>query len=339
MKTVIHQTDIYHEHLDPDDHWDLACQYALHYTGNINLAGVILDNVPRIRMGHGDPAVCAVEQIKYITGSFTATAIGTGNRRGKTDRNTFYTRQNEFAAVKMIKHILETASDQVIFQVVGSCKDMAVAIRLFGELFQAKCGAIYLNAGAGSKDSNTEYNVSLDPRAFQTVFEAPCAVFWLPSHENFREPYEIEKHGTFYRFRQKDILEDLPDQIQKYFIYALGKVMDPNWLSYLSRPKDTKILHSIGEEYRNMWSTAGILAAAGKAVSYDGKIICAGEPEGRKVFSFRKIKGNCDAFGHVTWEYTSKSSSQYIFEINDVEQYQGAMIKAMKELLLLLPPN
>ena len=29
---VIHQTDCFHHHADPDDHWDLASQFALAYT-------------------------------------------------------------------------------------------------------------------------------------------------------------------------------------------------------------------------------------------------------------------------------------------------------------------
>ena len=36
---VIHQTDIFHHHADPDDHWDLACQYALSYLDHTDLIG------------------------------------------------------------------------------------------------------------------------------------------------------------------------------------------------------------------------------------------------------------------------------------------------------------
>ncbi len=32
---VIHATDLYHFHCDPDDHWDLATVYALAYLDNI----------------------------------------------------------------------------------------------------------------------------------------------------------------------------------------------------------------------------------------------------------------------------------------------------------------
>ena len=30
---MIHATDLYHIHCDPDDHWDLATVYALAYSG------------------------------------------------------------------------------------------------------------------------------------------------------------------------------------------------------------------------------------------------------------------------------------------------------------------
>ena len=40
---VIHQTDCFHNHADPDDHWDLASQFALAYTGDIDLKGILID--------------------------------------------------------------------------------------------------------------------------------------------------------------------------------------------------------------------------------------------------------------------------------------------------------
>ena len=33
---VIHITDLHRPHVDPDDHWDLACVYALAYRGDID---------------------------------------------------------------------------------------------------------------------------------------------------------------------------------------------------------------------------------------------------------------------------------------------------------------
>lgn len=43
---VIHQTDCFHHHADPDDHWDLASQFALAYTEDIDLKGILIDYPP-----------------------------------------------------------------------------------------------------------------------------------------------------------------------------------------------------------------------------------------------------------------------------------------------------
>ena len=43
---VLHVTDLYRPHMDPDDHWDLACVYALACQGYIELKGVLIDHPP-----------------------------------------------------------------------------------------------------------------------------------------------------------------------------------------------------------------------------------------------------------------------------------------------------
>ena len=57
-RPVFHQTDIFHPHADPDDHWDLACNYALAKRGDIELQGIMIDYPPWA----GDPALAAVVQ-------------------------------------------------------------------------------------------------------------------------------------------------------------------------------------------------------------------------------------------------------------------------------------
>ena len=55
MVTVVHQTDLYRPHQDPDDHWDLACQYALAKLGRQRLGGILLDYP--YEGGPGDPDI------------------------------------------------------------------------------------------------------------------------------------------------------------------------------------------------------------------------------------------------------------------------------------------
>lgn len=63
---MLHQTDLFHPHGDPDDHWDLACVYALAFRGDTRLKGVLIDFPPG-RLP-GDPDVMAVGQLNLITG-------------------------------------------------------------------------------------------------------------------------------------------------------------------------------------------------------------------------------------------------------------------------------
>ncbi|WP_158500208.1 hypothetical protein [Sinorhizobium arboris] len=40
---LVHQTDLFRPYSDPDDHWDLACVYALAASGQPELGGVLVD--------------------------------------------------------------------------------------------------------------------------------------------------------------------------------------------------------------------------------------------------------------------------------------------------------
>ena len=61
MTTFIHQTDIFHPHGDPDDHWDLATVYAFAAQEIFELRGIMFDYPPAHRIG--DPATLAAAQL------------------------------------------------------------------------------------------------------------------------------------------------------------------------------------------------------------------------------------------------------------------------------------
>src|SRR4029077_13932617 len=48
LKPLIHVTDLFRPHNDPDDHWDLATGYALARHGDLDLVGVLTDNPKNI---------------------------------------------------------------------------------------------------------------------------------------------------------------------------------------------------------------------------------------------------------------------------------------------------
>ena len=80
---VIHQTDCLHHNAYPDDHWDLASQFALAYTGDIDLKGILIDYPPTADIAGadcGDPAIAAVNQLNFMCGQFAPVAVGNAQK-------------------------------------------------------------------------------------------------------------------------------------------------------------------------------------------------------------------------------------------------------------------
>ncbi|HEY5583315.1 MAG TPA: hypothetical protein VIK78_02350 [Ruminiclostridium sp.] len=247
---VIHQTDLFHYHCDPDDHFDLACQYALSYNEAINLKGILID-YPR-NPDYGDPSIQAVNQLNYITGKSVPVGVGVSKMiHSEDDYLNFKTSDTELSGVNMVLRILEEADEPVVIHIVGSCRDIAIAGFMRPNLFKLKCKGIYLNAGASKDMEKLEYNVSLDPFSYRGIFNIPCPIYWMPCFEIYPKPpamdYEFTKgeYSTYYKFRQDEILPYLSDKVQKYFLYALG--------SYSS---DVFIIKSVIFYYTNRKNTS-----------------------------------------------------------------------------------
>jgi hypothetical protein len=71
---LIHQTDLFRPHNDPDDHFDLAVVYALALQGRIDLQGIVIDRPPP--KFDGAPDVGAVAQLNHITGLTVPAVVG-----------------------------------------------------------------------------------------------------------------------------------------------------------------------------------------------------------------------------------------------------------------------
>lgn len=333
MLSVIHQTDIFHPYLDADDYWDLACQFALHDRGCINLEGIILDTVPIIKLGHGDPSITAVNQLNYLTGNYISNVIGTNEQFRKFIPEGYFKDKRKYAAVHMIEEKLIQSKEKVAIELVGGCSDIAKALRTFPELFREKCRGIYLNGGTSNSNSKTEYNVSIDVEAFYEVFQAPCSVYWLPSHFDFAEPYKVEQYATYYKFRQGDIIPYLSSELQNYFMYGLSSEQNANWLSFLKRRKKKEVFEEICNQERNMWSTAGILHASGKTVDLQGNIMDVNQDNKQALYEFQKIKIERNDCGGINWSFTKDDSEINIIVLKDIEKYEKCMTIAMKSLL------
>ncbi len=220
---MVHVTDLFRPFADADDHWDLACTYALARRGDVDLLGIIIDYPPKPEY---DPDVQAVAQMNYLAGLSAPVIVGSPRRidLSEVDRP-----ENKAAigAVRAIIDILRNASQPVVIHILGSSRDVALAGKLEPKVFAEKCAGVYLNAGSGTPDktlaARLEYNVALDPVSYAAIFELPCPVYWMPCFEVVPGPqdtsFAVAKYGTYYRFQQKEILPRLSPRLQNYFAF------------------------------------------------------------------------------------------------------------------------
>ncbi len=349
---MIHVTDLFRPHNDPDDHWDLACVYALAYQGQVDLRGILIDHPQPGRQN--DPDVLAIAQMNYLTGKAVPVMVGSPEWIEPEDAD----RPGHAQALRGIRSLLDVlrrSPGPLVINVLGSCRDVAIAGRLEPELFAAKCRAIYLNAGSGtpdkSKATRLEWNVHLDPLAYAAIFDIPCPIYWMPCFEVIRPtPDEAEQfagYATFYRFRQGEILPHLSKGARNFFAYMFqhGRLeakhsepedLRPNWLQFLSGEPDPELLERINAMERNMWCTGGFLHAVGMTVSPDGAIVPLADAD-QPVFTFDPIRVTCGQDGVTTWQDISSETNRFIFHVRDRQRYPAAMTTAMQDLLSHLP--
>ncbi|MFZ2644009.1 MAG: hypothetical protein WA117_23665 [Verrucomicrobiia bacterium] len=340
---TLHVADLFRPHVDADDHWDLATQYALAWQGKVDLRGVMIDH-PQAGWTRA-PDIGAVAQMNHITGKAAPVVVGSPRvltpeelRKGAATA--------DIAGVRAFLDLMRQSPRPVVIHVVGSCRDVALAARLEPELFARRCAGIYLNAGSGTPDpekaQRREYNVNLDPANYAAMFEVPCPLYWLPCFEVVSpvssEMWRVAAHGSFYRFRQSEILPHLSDRVRNYFMamYAGGKTADGLWLQQLAAPKNAEALTTQGSRDRNMWCTAGFLHAAGLTVTKSGEIVPLNAARDA-VFTFEPVHVQCSAAGLTEWTKDPKSRNRFILRVTDVEHYQSAMTAALKSLLTKLP--
>ncbi len=337
---VLHTTDLFRPHMDPDDHWDLACIYALAHRGDIDLKGILIDHPPR---KNHNPDMMAVAQMNLICGIFAPVAVGSPNPLKSRNDIQPNASSTDLHGVQMVLDILRKSQQPVVINILGSSRDVAIAGKRNPDLFAAKCAAIYLNAGTGSLKmslaSKLEYNVTLDKYAYAAIFDLPCPVYWMPCFEEMesRKKRLVTEYGTHYRFRQDEILPHLSKKVQNYFAYMFGKYTDHNWLNYLKGKNDNALLSKVGRMYRHMWCTGGFLHATGHTVLCSGKIVPLEEKPNLPAFTFDPVNVRCDDSGVTKWIHDNNATNRFIFHVRDAEKYQSAMTQAMKSLLMALP--
>ncbi len=242
---ILYSTDLLHPHDDPDDHYDLATLFAL---DELDVKGIVLDLGDRQKQRTGGPAV---QQLIHVTGRRVPAAIGLAKPLNARDDKALDQPEEFQGAVKLILDTLRGSAEKVVLFSTGSCRDIAAAYNREPDLFRQKVRAYYFNAGNGPTEPQKEWNVTLDPAAYQRVFEMPVPLYWCPC-------YGREGYATLYVADQATVVGACVQALQNYFAYCLTKSKEDPIAFLASGP------HPVPKGPRKMWCTAPLLHAAGR---------------------------------------------------------------------------
>ncbi len=333
---LLHVTDLFHPHGDPDDHFDLAVAFALALRGAVDLRGVVVDYPPDFRAG--DPAVVAVAQLNRLTGRSVPVSIGTSLRLQHRRDALAGAPPQETAAVRFIHEQLRASERPVSLVCVGNAADVAAAALREPALFKEKCAGVSLNSGSAhdnpAKPEQLEFNVRLDPAAYAALFDLPCPLNWFPCW-HVTEQRQCGADGSFFWLPHRDALSDISSGLANYFAYLFEKSADPKWLRAMKAQPPADLWEKILGEKRGMWSTASQFAAAGLTVTTDGEIVPAQEAGARAVFRMQHVEVTCADDGRTAWKRVETSTGRRMFAVSDVARYPAAMTRAVDTLFKL----
>ena len=340
---MIHVTDLFRPHDDPDDHWDLACVYALAYTGRVDLQGILIDSPKPQR--RNDPDVLAVAQMNHLTGTAVPVAVGSPKPFG-TQAD-----EQHLLGIRSMLRWMRDSKQPVVINILGACRDVAIAAQLEPDLFATKCKAVYLNAGSGTPDpaeaTRQEWNVRLDPGSYAAMFALPCPVYWMPCfqavHPKPDKLFQVGEYGTFYRFRQEDVLPQLSERVQRFFAFMFreGRLVPKSlratsvsieWLRALDAAPEPELMDCIQAMNRNMWCTGGFLHAVGQTVTCDGQIVAIADAKD-SVFTFDSVDVSCSPDAITRWKPAPSPTNRFLFHVRDRSRYSAAMTNALRSLL------
>ncbi len=334
---VVHATDLFHPHGDPDDHFDLACAYALAQRGRFDLRGLVIDYPPDFR--EGDPAVVAVAQMNWLTVRSVPVSIGTPRRLAHRKDALAGAPAQELAAVEFILGQLRAADRPVAVVCVGSAADVIAAALREPRLFKEKCSGVYLNSGSAhdnpSKPAQLEFNVRLDPAAYAAMFDLPCPLYWFPCWHT-TEVRQSGESGSFYWLPHRETLAKASPGLAHFFTHMFEKSTNPKWLRAMKTPPKAETWRKILEGKRGMWSTASQFVAAGLTVTHDGNLVPAAGAGDAAVFKMQAVEVTCADDGRTTWRPADKDTGRWMLRVTDVEKYPAAMTRAVAELFSTL---
>jgi hypothetical protein len=333
--SVIYCTDLFHPHDDPDDHFDIACLYAIQ---EIDIKAIILDQGKKQAK---KPGSIPISQLNYITGRNIPYAIGLSDRL-KTAPDTGLWQAKEYQyGVELILKILKTSKEPVTIISVGSLRDIAAVYNRSPDLFKNKVNRLFIFIGEASKKGHIEYNVGLDKNAYIRIMNSGLPVYWIPCFDGGR--WRNNGRASYWRASHKDLLEQTSDRVMNYFIYALLKKDEKDPILYLDKQINTDDKNKVLLMNRNLWCTAIFSHIAGRRfIRRENKFIStpinASYNKEREIrpFEFEEVSVFVDMEANVLYEDTNRAGKIMQFNVLKADIYAEVMTSVTAQLLLQL---
>lgn len=315
---VIYSTDLTHPHVDPDDHFDLACLYAM---PEADIRAIILDQG---QLQAQRPGYKAVWQMNYLTQRHVPAAIGLRDKL-KNPEDQALDQPAEFQnGVSLILQSLQNSPEKAVVFFVGSARDVVAAYNREPGLFREKVRCIMGFIGEASDPANVEYNVQLDPQAFIRLVRSGLPFYWVPCFDG--GIWKNNGHASFWRIHHRDVLDQTAEPLQRYFLYMLRTATnDP--IAYLSQPTDPADRAWMMNGERNLWCCPILGLPLGRSL----------EAEGQPVVRFSPVELTIDGQAVIHYGKSTGSRSVMRFEIIDQSKFAAAATRATAELLRAFP--
>jgi hypothetical protein len=334
---VIYCTDLFHPHDDPDDHFDIACLFAIE---EIEIRAIILDQGKKQKQ---KPGSIPVSQLNHITGRNIPHAPGLSDKlQSPGDKGLSQAKEYQ-DGVELILSTLKTSEEPVMIIAVGSLRDVAAGYNRSPDLFKTKVNKLFIFIGEASKKGHIEYNVGLDKNAYIRIMNSGLPVYWIPCFDG--GVWQNNGRASYWKASHKDLLGRVSDRVMNYFIYALLRKDEKDPIRYLEPEVNEDDRKKVLSMNRNLWCTAIFAHIAGRRFVRKGNEFISipmnalyNKEQDIRPFRFDEVSVFVDEQTNVSYEDTSRAGKIRQFHILTPDVYAEVMTSVTAQLLSQLDP-
>lgn len=334
---VIYCTDLFHPHDDPDDHFDIACLYAIE---EVEIKAIVLDQGQKQKK---KPGSIPISQLNHITGRNVPHALGLSDKLQSAGDKGLWQAKEYQEGVELILSTLKNSKEPVTIIAIGSLRDVAAGYNRSPNLFKAKVNRLFIFIGEASKKGHVEYNVGLDKNAYIRIMNSGLPVYWIPCFDG--GVWQNHGRASYWKASHQDLLGRVSDKVMKYFIYALLRKNEKDPIRYLEHEVNKDDKKKVLSMNRNLWCAAIFAHIAGRRfIRNENEFISISmnalynKEQNIRPFKFDEVSVFIDEQANVSYEQTGRANKIRQFRILTPDIYAEVMTSVTAQLLFHLDP-